>query len=144
MTLEEAVRALAKVRKPTDNVFYGLVKSVDKPSLTCEVEPLDGDALVLDVRLSADTAQQGFIIYPKVGSVVAVVMESEAAGFVGMVSEVDRFTFKTENENLKDLLADLLTAIKAITVQTGVGPSGTPINMASFIEIENRLNNFFE
>ena len=144
MTIQESIAALSKAQKSTDNVFYGTVKAVDKPALTCEVEPINGDAWVLDARLSADTAKQGFIVYPKVGSVVAVVMESEVAGFVAMVSEVDRFTFKSETEDLKEILADLLTAIKAITVPTNTGVSGIPVNSATFTAIGTRLDSILE
>jgi hypothetical protein len=40
---------------------------------------------------------------------------------------------------LKGLLEQTLDAITALTVPTGVGPSGTPINAAQFISIKARL-----
>ncbi|NLF42665.1 MAG: hypothetical protein GX587_08215 [Bacteroidales bacterium] len=48
---------------------------------------------------------------------------------------------KTANENLKSILADMLDAISQITVTTGVGPSGTPVNVMDFTSIKTRLNN---
>ncbi len=42
---------------------------------------------------------------------------------------------------LVSVLGDLITAIKAITVPTAVGPSGIPINFAAFDAISARLNN---
>jgi hypothetical protein len=39
----------------------------------------------------------------------------------------------------KDLLSELIDAILALTVPTGVGPSGTPVNAAQFASIKARL-----
>lgn len=43
---------------------------------------------------------------------------------------------------LKDILGELIDAIEAITVPTALGPSGTPMNKASFIAIKNKLKDF--
>lgn len=53
----------------------------------------------------------------------------------------DLFTIKTQNESLKKILSDLIDAIGALTVTTGVGPSGIPINKMQFDAIKNRLAN---
>jgi hypothetical protein len=42
---------------------------------------------------------------------------------------------------LKSLIEDLITAIKAITVPTGTGPSGPPINSAQFESVSLKLKN---
>ena len=44
-------------------------------------------------------------------------------------------------ESLKTILDDLITQITMLTVPTGVGPSGVPINSAAFNLIKTRLNN---
>lgn len=54
------------------------------------------------------------------------------------------FTITRNNEGLKKILQDLITAITQITVPTGVGPSGMPINAAAFTAIKTRLNTFLE
>lgn len=54
------------------------------------------------------------------------------------------FTMTRNNEGLKKVLEDLITAINQLTVPTGVGPSGTPINAAAFTQIKNRVGNFLE
>ena len=43
-------------------------------------------------------------------------------------------------ETLKNLLNDILTSITQLTVPTGLGPSGTPINSADFQNIASKLN----
>ncbi len=42
--------------------------------------------------------------------------------------------------DLKQKLSDLINAILALTVPTGMGPSGTPINAASFSSIQSSLD----
>jgi hypothetical protein len=141
-------KALKDSLSENNDVFAGKVLSVDKPKVLCKVQSIENEELVFeDVRLRAidDAQDKGFVLFPKVGSTVLIgQIKNTSAYYVAMYSEIDKVKWATDAENLKDLLADLLTAIKAITVTTGVGPSGTPINVASFVAIENRLNNFFE
>ncbi len=54
------------------------------------------------------------------------------------------FTMIRSGEGLKKILTDLITAISQLTVPTGVGPSGVPINAAVFNAIKTRLGNFLE
>lgn len=53
-------------------------------------------------------------------------------------------TLSRGNSGLKKTLDDLITAIRELTVTTGVGPSGPPINMADFVKIQQDLNNYLE
>jgi len=54
------------------------------------------------------------------------------------------FTVTQSDFGLKKTLNDLLTALKQLTVPTGVGPSGIPINVASFQQIQQDLENYLE
>ena len=56
----------------------------------------------------------------------------------------DGFLLKKENENLKKLMADLITAIKALKFTTNYGPTINLINIADFIALENRFNQFLK
>lgn len=51
----------------------------------------------------------------------------------------DRFMVKNDSDNLHDLLADLLTAIKAMKFTTNVGPTVELMNLLDFVKIENRI-----
>lgn len=53
-------------------------------------------------------------------------------------------TFVRSGSGLKKTLSDLIDAITKLTVTTGVGPSGIPINAADFIKIKQDLNNYLE
>lgn len=54
------------------------------------------------------------------------------------------FLLKKENETLKKLIADLITAIKALKFTTNNGPTINLINIADFIALENRFNQFLK
>lgn len=54
------------------------------------------------------------------------------------------YVLKRENESLKGLLDELIDAISKITVPTGTGPSGTPVNAAVMLNIKKRLNTVFK
>lgn len=54
------------------------------------------------------------------------------------------FLIEKNGDSLKKVLDDLFTAIKAITVPTNVGPSGTPINFAVFEAIKVRAGNLLK
>lgn len=45
-------------------------------------------------------------------------------------------------DTLEDILGDLIDALNALTVPTGVGPSGVPINIAQFEAVRARLIEF--
>lgn len=53
-------------------------------------------------------------------------------------------TVKKGASGLKKTLGDLCDAIAQLTVPTGVGPSGVPINIASFQKIKADLPNYME
>lgn len=53
----------------------------------------------------------------------------------------DYISVKTTNESLLELLANLIDLIMQLTVPTGTGPSGTPINASLFNQLKQRLNN---
>ena len=59
-------------------------------------------------------------------------------------NETDNIMGKKENENLKKLMADLITAIKALKFTTNNGPTINLINIADFIALENRFNQFLK
>ena len=55
------------------------------------------------------------------------------------------FTFNFGDDfSLKKTLTQILDAILQLTVTTGVGPSGTPINAQTFTDIKNSLDDYLE
>lgn len=53
-------------------------------------------------------------------------------------------TLTKGSSGLKKTLNDLLSAIQKLTVTTGVGPSGPPINIADFVKVQTDLSNYLE
>lgn len=56
---------------------------------------------------------------------------------LGSVGSVDKTAVRAED--LIDLLGDIIDQIKLITVPTGVGPSGTPVNFAAFDALKQKF-----
>ena len=53
-------------------------------------------------------------------------------------------TFVRGGSGLKKTLESLIDAIVKLTVTTGVGPSGTPINAPDFMKVKQDLSNYLE
>lgn len=126
-SIKDAIRQLVK----TDDVLYSVlctVKSVDTTNNICDCEPINGDADLLEVRLMAQN-ETGFLIVPKVDSVVVVTMINKYTGYVAMFSEIEKIYLNGDNydglvkigdlveklNNLEDLVNDLVTKYNAHT-----------------------------
>lgn len=122
--------------------------------MTCDVEPVNGDAPINRVRLVADEKNDRFVMIPKVGSVVMVHQVADAAGYVSMVSEVDKVTYKRGDtvfevderfalekgaDSLKDILKKIIEAMQVIVVIQGKGP-----DLAKLLQAMNSTNNLFK
>jgi len=144
------------------NVFY-TAEVLSVGSETCDVEI--GGTVYTGVHLSAvsDGNANNLVVTPAVGSVV-LICDKSGGDMVWMnvvsFSEIAALRFRADGfecvveggkvsiwkgiYSLADVLSELLEAIKAITVTTGVGPSGTPVNFAKFDEVQKKLNNFIK
>ena len=75
----------------------------------------------------------------------AVVMYSELEKIEIKIGQMEislsgeKISVKKGSINLFDLLDGLLTQILALTVPTGTGPSGTPVNASEFTQIKTKL-----
>ncbi|MGJ1513789.1 hypothetical protein ACR79N_02285 [Sphingobacterium siyangense] len=159
MSLREALKNAT--RQDTDTTIMTVV-SVDRNNGTCVCN--DGELEHTDVRLSAiiDDKKQKMYVIPAVGSTVLVtpIEEDYTLQFVSAVSEVSEFyvcieqvvfdmdkngfLLKKENETLRSLMLDLLSAIKAMKFTTNMGPTIKLINKPEFIAIENRFKSFLK
>lgn len=95
-------------------------------SLTCDadkVELLKGDKL--SVLINAES----------------ITMKADQATIKATTGGL---TLTKGSSGLKKTLDDLLTTMQKLTVTTGVGPSGPPINIADFIKVQQDLTNYLE
>lgn len=164
---KEIQDAFRKLKERDVDTFIAKVVSVDKTDGTCTV--LADELEYFDVQLSAvvDENKNNFYLFPKVGSWVLVSPIAEDINhlYVESYSDVesldlvidtvkfridkDGFLLKKQNENLKKLMSDLISAIKQMSFQlttpdTINGVTTTLINAQQFSAIEARFNQFLK
>ena len=153
----DGLKDLASKRKATE-VIPILVMSVDEEKMT--VDGMDQDSVDhFDIRIQAsEGANKGSFVIPAVGSWILAsnIGKVDTTFFVIASTEIQKAAirigeFETEIDSqgvavrkgtadLKSAMDDLITAIKAITVTTSQGPSGTPLNFAQFDVVKTKLN----
>lgn len=137
------------------------VKNVNGQTCTITI----GELEISDVRLRSvvNNDTTGMLLTPKEGSFVmvtdlsngkksdwAVVMYSELEKIETKIGQMEislsgeKISVKKGSINLFDLLDGLLTQILALTVPTGTGPSGTPVNASEFTQIKTKLGQIME
>lgn len=159
---KELQKAIGELKKRGVSTFPATVVSVDKANGTCSVN--DGELEYTDVLLSAQMAENGkrFYLFPKVNSWVMIspIQEDLNRLYVEFYSEIesfdlqismtrmqideDGFLLKKENETLKALMVDLLTAIEAMRFTTRSGPTIKLLNKQQFTDIKNRFKEFLK
>lgn len=161
MTQQMTIKRLfsRRLQEASNTSFLAKVKKVNADDCVCVVET-DAGISYDEVLLRAVTGvDKGILVIPKVDSQVMV---SRIGGsnelYVSMFSEIDHviiaikdaeytmndkgYKMNVGTSGLKKSLTDLINAITKMTVTTGVGPSGTPINAADFTKIKEDLNNY--
>lgn len=148
--------------------MIGKVKSVDDAQRTCEVEPINGDADLIEVRLQAvQSGNTGWYMKPKVNSDVLVTFVNKDLAFVAMCSEVEelRLNIGTQTVTVKSTEIELsgLTAIKGSTndlksvlgglfdllnaaqlVVSGAVAQFNPVDKAQLLVYKAQLNDFLK
>jgi len=119
------------------------VDSVDLVENTCELTPVNGDADLQAVRLLSNN-NKGFLIIPKVGSVVIASFLNDAVAYVSMFSEVDeiqlngagflgivKVTELVQKLNALEAIANQLIVAKNLIASAAVSSPGTPVTNAT-------------
>lgn len=121
-------------RIANDRYFVVMFSEIDKVLLTIEE------------RTVADVSEESIRV--KTGDKTAVTVDAEncllQVGESVMKATEKGLTFVKGGAGLKKTLEELIDAITKLTVTTGVGPSGVPINVADFIKIKQGLNDYLE
>jgi hypothetical protein len=162
MSLESDIKkALTDFVKRLDNPMPLICKvtSIDLNALTCYCEPVNGDADITDVRLMAQKSN-GFLIIPKLNSIVCVTFIDDSNAYVSMFSEIDEIQLNGKNfdglvkaQQLTNKLNALENKVNALITACGsqvvtLAPSGTfplanfftsvtPLTPTMQIDIEN-------
>lgn len=151
--LDEAFAEFGKREIPT---FIAEVLSVDKKKGICIVTD---EGLEFEVRLASviNDDKQKFYLFPVIGSLVLVspIEEDIHQLYVDKYSEIEEFNFKVgdcefsidknglnfkkENDSLRSLVLELITAIRAMKFTTNTGPTIKLINDPDFIKLEKKF-----
>ncbi|HHT9079463.1 hypothetical protein [Flavobacterium psychrophilum] len=167
---ENVASTIKKLSETSDEVYAKVceVLEINEVEKTVDVKPIDGTAEIFDVRLQAESETGGLVLFPKKGSNVLVVFINKNSAAVVNTSEIEKidlviegvelkidkegFLLKKENETLKRLMSDLLKAIKQMkftvaTTGTAAAQTGSTLvmtNLAQFIDVETRFNQFLK
>lgn len=167
MAEENFAEAIKKLAKTNDEVYAKVceVLEIDQNEKTVNIKPVDDTAEIYNVRLQAESETGGLVLFPKVGSMVLVVFINKNNAAVVNTSEIEKlelliedvqikvdktgFLLRKQNETLKKLMSDLLSAIEAMsftvtTPDTINGGTTLLINKAQFTAIKTRFNQFLK
>lgn len=140
--IQESLRKLVA----SNGEQYCVVATVDSVDLienTCELSPVNGDADLQGVRLLANN-NKGFLIIPKVGSIVVASFLNDAVAYVSMFSQVDEIQLNGKNflgiVKVTELVAKLnilfgfantVIAAKNLIAAAAVSSPTTPVTNAT-------------
>jgi hypothetical protein len=135
--IREALQQLALSRVPV-SIIGGTVLAVQADDLTCDVRPDSGDADLLAVMLNTG-------LVPPVGAqvLVGVVENCLTDAFLLATDRVAHYYLATEQDSLLAWGRRLLDELGRLTVPTGTGPSGIPINKPALDQLKLDLDHLF-
>ncbi len=93
--VRELLQQLFTSQAEGDSVLFCQVLTVNTQENTCKCQPLNGESIIEEVRLSADGTTEGVVCVPVVGSVVGVVLVNNVMGFVALFSAVESITMRS-------------------------------------------------
>lgn len=159
---QNIVNGIRQLGRQPIPVMHATVKSVDEPKQSCSVTDVD-DIEIFNVRIKSviDEKETGIVIFPSVGSSVAIARIAESNEFqVIAYSQFDKiiykndktefiqdekFTLKNDKASLKDVLNDLISELKSAIIQTPSGAgSFSPTTTAKFDLIDNKINQLLD
>ena len=111
------------------------------------ITPVKGSSVIVSKLSGLDSNSYVIILFSEVES-VRVTMNNHILILDKDGLSVDlssgKIELKNNQESLKSLINDLVSEIMKITVTTGTGPSGTPINITQLQQISQRIPKLFK
>lgn len=133
--LRQSIRRMVSV--PTQ-VIEAEVTAVDKDADTCTLEPVNGDATMVNVRLRSiiDNADAGLRIYPVIGSIVlaGIIANDDNRAFVLATSDIESISMDGPNGFQLRLKNDG-------TLELNGGTLGGLVIVENLVDNLNRLEN---
>lgn len=148
-SVDESNQTLSVIPDGQEGKIEGVLLGAASAATDCMlVLPKDGSHVVIG---SVDGPGNWILLQPSeitkvlvtIGNTACTIRESGVKIETGnTVIEVESvIKIATASESLHAILNDLITAITLITVPTPAGPSGVPVNAATFNSILTRLSN---
>ena len=145
--LIDALTEFVRRKSVSLNSVICTVKSYDAPTKTYYCEPIGDYADLQQVKIIADSTKDGFLIMPKINSIVVVSLINDNAGYISMFSEVDEIHLagvnygglaktadvKTKLNNIENKLNALITAISAWTPAPNDGGAALKVSLATWL-----------
>lgn len=135
--------------KGNDSLVCTVIEDVDLVNNTCYCEPINGDAAILNVKLTTNItgAGVGFLLIPKKNSLVVVTFLDNASAYVSMVSEVDEVNINgktlgglvkvidltTKLNNLENKVNALITGISGWTPIPNDGGAALKVALTTWL-----------
>lgn len=145
--LTDAIRRLAG-KTGEQYCIVCTVDSVDMAEKTCDLTPVNGDADLQSVRLMANN-DVGFLIKPKIGSLVIASFLNDAVAYVSMYSEIDEIQLNgtayggllkvaqvATKLNALEAFANTVITAKNLIAAAGLASPGIPVTngtLATFL-----------
>ena len=128
--------------------FYSVIGkavNVDSDARTCDLEPIESDAISTGIRLQSVIGEtKGLVLIPKEGSFIVASFFDRTTGFVSLTSEIEKIHFEAGGEDLKLILNDLIKEIKNAIINTPAGPGTVAEPTKVLLDvIDDRINKLF-
>ncbi len=101
--MNDIKHAIRKLAQTNDEIYsiIGTVIDIDESKRTCDVKPVNGDAIIYDVRLQALISSANSVtLFPKKDSFVIVSFLGKEDAFVSMYGEVDHIKSKIGDQTM--------------------------------------------
>lgn len=109
----DALNMLALKNIKPNTKICTVAEAVDTSTWTVNCSPVNGDAMILDVRLMS-TAAKGFLVVPAVNSIVLVTMIDDHSGYISMTSDIDSIQLNGDTYDGLVKVTDLVTKLNNV------------------------------
>jgi hypothetical protein len=113
MSVNEDIKNAVEILAGKNEEIYSIacnVSNVDKVKKICDCTPINGKAIMYNVKLMSDD-KTGFLLVPKNDSIVIVTMVNKYTGYVAMCSELDEIQLNGTNYDGLVKINDLVTKL---------------------------------
>lgn len=143
MNTENLADIIRQIVKTEDEIYSLPCKVVALEGNLCELEPLNGDPNILDVKLTAGAADFPLFITPVINSVVIATFLSKDTAFISIYSEVESVQIRGDQYGGLIKVEELVTQLTKLTARVdGIIDAinkGVPIPQDGGVGLQNTI-----